>query len=699
MSFLSSNNAEYLTARITQKGRNAIARGSFNIEYFQIGDSEFNYTGSFSNITQQKVLSPFDHESGVKYPYTLDSQKSTTYGTPIVNSITIPIRNVMGSAGFVSDYISGPTIQSEKQQITFSKISGTTDLVVLDGTYFKPNDFITLNLGALSGSTLTGYTSSLIYKVISITGNTLTLDRKMPNLVGATGNPVVILNQYQNETPTNDIFNPIDYTGQLNSWSLETIWEQSPIGTKTTDETLTGYTGNQFISTKEFLGYSSTGQTFVPLSGLSTSGITITGTSFANSFSTGSTHELVQVLPSEQRCISIIHYSELGDVTNDPERFFKYDDYISYCTKTGVNACNVKIVKDDDDLDTGDTEYFEIYIPFIKYHRNTGQTIGAKFRMDTTDYYVKSSVNSNNALLYRYLIDEQNYKVGKVFVKNKIIVFDDQELVAILDYRSNRRYTLPSPKLGSTPSDGVSEHSLLSSTGQTVWVTYMFEYTGDTKLNALPCNYFNKITGTTVPSHITMKFTGSPFSNMTSTTGTSNPFIADKLYALVQVRTDSDIPHADQWKTIDITSQINGYTGGTINPTGLTNNTFTLYLTGLTVTNFDLETSHMSGLTTNYMGTSGTTDATVFIPQFGDKQPFPGSIRLVRATDIEEMNFLVNLPSSQFNTTQNPTYVSGNKKITEVALLNSNKEPLVVAKTSIPISRTGTQVFGIKLDF
>jgi hypothetical protein len=89
----------------------------------------------------------------------------------------------------------------------------------------------------------------------------------------------------------------------------------------------------------------------------------------------------------------------------------------------------------------------------------------------------------------------------------------------------------------------------------------------------------------------------------------------------------------------------------------------------------------------------------VTTPQFGDEQPFPGSIRLVRATDIEEMNFLINLPCNQFDQTQNPTYVSGNKYITEVALLNVNKEPLVVAKTSVPLKRSGTQVFAVKLDF
>ena len=49
---------------------------------------------------------------------------------------------------------------------------------------------------------------------------------------------------------------------------------------------------------------------------------------------------------------------------------------------------------------------------------------------------------------------------------------------------------------------------------------------------------------------------------------------------------------------------------------------------------------------------------------------------------------------------QNPTYTNGNdKRITEIGLLNSNKEVLIIAKTSNPIKRLGTQVFSINLDF
>jgi hypothetical protein len=86
-------------------------------------------------------------------------------------------------------------------------------------------------------------------------------------------------------------------------------------------------------------------------------------------------------------------------------------------------------------------------------------------------------------------------------------------------------------------------------------------------------------------------------------------------------------------------------------------------------------------------------------PEFGDEQPFTGSIRLVRAVDLEVMRFLINLPSGEFTTTQNPSYISGkSKRITEVALLNDNKEVLVIAKVPKPIVRTGTQVFAVKID-
>jgi hypothetical protein len=401
------------------------------------------------------------------------------------------------------------------------------------------------------------------------------------------------------------------------------------------------------------------------------------------------------VLPEEQRCVAIIHYSELGDLKNDPERFFKYDDYIS------TNNVEADALLENDIVGTiTDLEYFEVYVPFIQYHRNSGSTIGALFTMDITDYYVDSKINPNQRLKFRYLLDENENKVGKVFVNNKIVVFDDQELVAILDYKSNRKYTLPAPKISYIPSDISSANSFFQgNVEETTWVTYMFTYSGDTSLNGLPCNYYSKFNATSgstfyqIPSNLYVKFTGDFFSNMMSTNepcDATNGFIASEFYILIQKTNLGELPTPNDWKMVDMTSGTTKI-GNLIDPDSLVDVSF--------IVDFDSYDNAPFYDIEEFLGNVPDENNTN-LPQFGDEQPFPGSIRLVRATDIEKMNFMVNLPSSQFLTTQNPTYTTGQmKRITEVALLNENKEVLVIGKVSNPIKRSGTQVFAVKIDF
>jgi hypothetical protein len=751
MSFLNSNNGEYLSARITQKGRKAIAKGNFKIDYFQIGDSEFDYTTS---LTNQKVFSPFDKEGGVKYPFKYESStSSTTYGNPISNYLEpVPLRNSMSPAGFVSQYdifgtstkvltpitgttftetYSGTTIETLIGSIPFSGLTGTNQITFTknSGINLNQTGYTTLVFDTFpTGYTLnnknekivknyipTGKTNSLVYRysggtATTGTTQTITLDRNVPNfalMAGLSGNVRILSNNYLPELT--DSFN-------LDPWTMNIVWDNSIIGAISDDESITGYTSNIYQSTKQFLGYTtSSGQTFVTAQGLSSTGFTITGTSFANSMSTGSTDgdDIIMVTPEDQRTVAIIHYSELGDIDINPERFFKYDDYISTSTSTGST-----VTSDD----SSDLDYFEVFIPFILYHRSPG-TIGATFTIDTTSYYIKSNVTTTKqALEYRYLLDVNGYKVGKVFINNKVIVFDDQELVAVLDYRSNRKYTLPSPRVYATPTNSTATNSMLTgTTGQTVWVTYMLEYTGNTKLNSLPCNYFNKVRlgsatdgcTSSTPSNISFKFGDSTISELgflkTNTTGITEGFIANKFTALVQiVNSATGTPISSEWRKIDLTSEVGGDGSSLIGVSGFTGKTFTITKTqydAASSNKFDLET-HLNDLQSNYLGDTNSTTQS----QFGDEQPFPGSIKLVRASDIEQMNFLINLPTGTFGDipnnergiSQNPTYpTTGTTStyITEVALLNSNKEPLVIAKTPTPIKRAGTQVFAVKLDF
>jgi hypothetical protein len=710
MSFLDSNNLEFLAARVTQKGRNAIAKGNFKIDYFQVGDSEYDYTEPFNvltgHTTHQKVMAPFDKDSGVKYPFGLDTNLTTTYGVPVQNSLTVPVRNVMGPAGFVSNYLeydavecTGTTVECVADEVTLSSISGGTSINITDGEEFQNCGYITLVFDRFNGPTavITGNTNSLVYKVLNISGNTLNLDRPLPNLSSLSGFAQVVCNSCEQEFPITTTIssacspNDIDITQQLNSWTMDIVWDEKIIGTDVgdTDESLTGYSGNRFVSTKELLGYSSTGQTFTNMTG----GTLEYPTSYKNTLG-----EQILVKPEEQRCIAVIHYSEVGDLRNDPERFFRYDDYISY--KTGVTGSDISLVDDVDEDPISDTQYFEVYLPFLLYHRSTGSTIGAKFLMDVTDYYVRSTKNNRHQLMFRFLLDEMGNRIGKVFPKNKIVVFDDQELVAVLDYRSNRKYTLPAPKVNTVASDDVISNSLYSGgTGQTYFVTYMFsetEYGTSSAFNALPCNYFTTLNNVNVPSSLTIKFSGTSFQHMESTlSGFTSGFNAKYFYVLIQETDIGESPSSSLWTLIDKTDKVRDLdTEVYISPSSLTGNTIVITKDDFDNGDiFDLET-HMGN---NYL--SDTTSDGALLPQFGDEQPFPGSIRLVRASDIEELNFLVNLPTTQFMTTQNPTHTSGDKMITEIALLDSNKETLVIAKATTPIKRLGTQVFAVKLDF
>lgn len=716
MSFLNNEDSKFLSVRITKKGRNAIAKGNFKISYFQVGDSEYDYTTPFDNLsgetgtTEQIVFAPFDRESGVKYPYKIDSSTdATTYGTPTQNSgVPEKIRNVMGPAGFMSKYVeydgtSGSTIEYPNFEINASALSGTNNIVAPtgSGSTFSGCSYVTVALTTLVGANglVPSNGTSFQYKISGVTSDTIYLDRQTPNLSTVSGKTRVICNYY--ETEYTACQTSVNYKGQLNPWSLNVVWGGNttssnfgkPIGSDVTsiDESIAAYASNKHVSTKELLGYTSTGQTFVNHVGETI----LYPTSFVNSYD-----EEILVPPTEQRCIAVVHYSQLGDVTIDPERFYKYDDYLSYDDST-TNT----IAFDTTEQPISDTEYFQVFLPFTFYHRNTGLVPGALFTMGFDDYYIKSLKNSKHQQHFRYLYDEQGIKVGKVFPHNKTIVFDDQELVALLDYRSNRKYTLPSPKTFAVQSDDTPENSLLSgSTGQTVWVTYMLSYSSDKRLNGLPCNYYNKVKVTTnnlEPSNVGLKFSDSCFSYLkTNISNIKDGFIADTFQVLIQLLDSDEYPEPNSWKAIDITDRIPGHTvGNLINPSGMTGTTFTINLDDYenNSTSFDLESYLVSNTSdTDYLG--GTVTSSKF--QFGDNQYFPGSIKVVRASDVEEMRFLVNLSSSQFLESQNPTYTTGaTKKVTDIALLDDNKEVMVVAKTSVPVTRTGAQVFSIKLDF
>ena len=647
MGFLDKNYSGPIAARLTQKGRESIANGNFVITHFAVGDSEYSYVDS---ITGQTIMAPFDDYSNVKYPLTYVSG-SSPYGIPVSLKEVVECSNVMGPAGFVSGSLGDDFVIKSNREVVTSFVGNTATLTVVDGTDYPTGSFITLALNSskLDGDNITGQTNSLIYKVISTGSTSITLDRSVPTLPST--NVVVIQNDDEFENPV-----PTDTTEQHNPWTLNVVWDEKPIGLGNTHRNVTGYTSNVYIGTKEFFGYkNSEGQTYN------------TGTTISNTL-----NELITITPEEQKAIAIIHYSKNGD-SIDPNRFFKYDDHISVSTTpTEPN-------------DITDEEYFQVHIPFLMYHRNTGSTVGAVFHMGPVDKEIVSSYNSRFVLNYRDLLDEQNVRVGKIFYNQQVIVFDDEEIVAALDYKSNRKFTLPAPKVAAI----ITNDPILDlTTGHTLWVTYMLSYSSDTKTNNLPCNYFMKVSGSTTPHSVSVKFDSGEFQFLQTTTGnTINGHIANQFKILYQLTT-GNTPSPDMWYEKDYTPTL---VSGLIDPSTLADKTFTINNSDYTgFTFFNLASYRPDDFTT----TSG--------PYFGDEQPFPGSVNVVRGTEIQTLTFRANLPSDKFVTSVNPTVPSGyngNYMITEVALLNSNKETLVMGKMSEPLPRSGDQIIDVQLDF
>jgi len=687
MSYLQTNDPEYISTKITNKGRQRIAEGNFNIKYFQIGDSEFDYKFSEfngSNNPSQKVFLPLDNDSIVKYPYKLYSGTTdieTTYGVPIPWPQITPIKNNMGAAGFVSEYQeTGTTIVCNSEEIDITQIDGSNQITISTEDIFNTCEFLTIIFTGLTGSegVIPNNVNSLVYKIVNISGSTITLDREMPNLNDGnfTGKATIICNKcnpyYPDGYPTEDECEAFvqDYSGQQDPWTLNIVWSEKPAGLQPENEELTGYTSNIFVSSNEFLGYN-----------MSKGQLLNTGTTITNSYG-----EEILVEPEDQHSIAIIHYSEINNVF-EPEKFFKYDDYISH---------------DDEDV-----EYFEVYIPFILYHRNTGSTIGARFFMDNTDYFIDSSAGDTrlHKIKFRYLIDEYGHKVGKVFVGKRIIVFDDQEIVAVLEYKSNRKYTLPIPRVKQIPFDvnyNQSDIPLMmggeSGHTETFYLSYLFEYSGTT-MNGLHCNHYCKVTGTTLEADVSFKFESGSFNYLqTGYTEYTGGYIANKFKVLVQKVFDDgstnpfrNRPDPDNWGVIDFTDKISGHTvGDLINPSLIENVRF--------VISNDLFEEAEPYVLEDQLGT--LPEIISDEPQFGDTQPFPGSIKLTRATDIHTLRFYVNLPIGEFERTQNPTYITNkNKVITEVALLDENKEVLIIGKFPKPLTRIGQQTLVVKLDF
>jgi hypothetical protein len=298
-------------------------------------------------------------------------------------------------------------------------------------------------------------------------------------------------------------------------------------------------------------------------------------------------------------------------------------------------------------------------------------------------YYIKSKVNldmNDPGIRYFHLWDlnaDSNgnlNRVGKVFPDQQIIIFDDEEIVAALSYKSNRNWTLPAPQVSLiTPnlcSTGSTTTGLLNNETEKLWVTYLLQNTAGFT-NGMHCNYYSVVNGpqsgtTNNSKNVAVRF-GPEFQFLNSSFSSSSltGFAANTMKLLVQKVTGDTRPVPTGWYEIDVTSSL----GGTVSSTSIPSVTF------------QIDTDSYSAATqynlSNYI--SLVPNNSPDIMNFGDEYYFYGNFETDISATIYEMKYLVNLNQNQFTNTTNPTWASGTTSyVTEIGLYDGRKTPLIL---------------------
>ena len=277
----------------------------------------------------------------------------------------------------------------------------------------------------------------LTYRIVDVCYGKVTLDREVPDFGIYSSScyarvliyPQVFTEIYDSITPLahwNE--NVINFESvcavdefDVKVWNMNIPWSENPAGVgesfyKSYDE----FGSITYLGTKEYLGYaSSSGQNM-------TSSVYIVN----------SLGDRINITPEEQKAISIIHY------TNNT-----IDNY--YGEKFALEPFNSLTQNET----SGFAREFKVTIPWLMWHKNPDCCQGQTFWVDPPGFdnvnlfrvqYLTSTKNEDmNYPGIRYYnlwdtnVNEDGYpsRVGKVFPDSKIVIFDDEEIIAAMSYK------------------------------------------------------------------------------------------------------------------------------------------------------------------------------------------------------------------------------------------------------------------------
>jgi hypothetical protein len=676
MSFIQKSESVVINSKLTNIGRLLLSNGTLTFKKLEFGDSEIDYTlirdnNSLLLGTEFIVLRPKDANPNIKYPIPILDNSTETKTSISVQSLPSLVTNTATQRGFftgstsagftaltASTYIKGITT------VNTSGVSGTNVFSLASVTNITADTMLLVdwrNPKLTSFSDLTGVIGEsyprqlLFYKVISVAGNLVTVDRPLPNFnIASTANKSLVYiyppnnaidNYYSTGTSIsywND--NTLAFNSNCNIasddvkvWNFNIVYNKTPAGVKN-DYIPQYYDSAIFAGFKEYIqGYSTN---------------------------------------SAKTQFGIVHYT---------------NKTISNYYGEGFN-----------------NNTFSLTLPTIMYHKKTSATMGIVLSASTIRQSKPTTLTGFTTEFYDLVETTSNITVGKVFNDLKIAVIEDEEILNALALKSDRSHTLPSP-IWNTIAASTSASALLpalSTPNNYVALTYLFSsssYNSNQSLGfkgGIHCGYIEKITqDASTAKNVTFQFVESDLKFMISSVAASvgTGFNVNNLFILAQKCTIGDEPNPKEWRLMDVTSRLFDYANWS---------TTTMPVSALTTQAYTINNDDYTGGTSydisNIIGTLPTSPTYTDGLGFGEESILIGNINTDIKATVYKTKIGQNLNFNQYNTTVNPTYSfdEGNSDlfITEVGIYDDNNNLVAVGKLSNPLKKNSLRLLTVQID-
>lgn len=749
MSYINKNTKSLVRLKLTNIGRELLAKGQLTFNSFIVGDSEVDYsyvkgwkdfvpssnakTGQFffhinsgdTETNYSAVLRPKDNQY---FPRTFLIDSSGSFIRPFGGTDTIKlIKGVISNQADDRGFFSGSTVDNGLTAQTsseFIKETGTIDLSKFDGTVVtgtttftkgvlnldtpltasSVNDMIMFyfsntTLGNVTGNSLDNPVVVQTYNITDYlsSGSTIYVDRPLPILSGFSGTVITYYVLPGGNDPIDDYYGLDSLTAYWHTGTLSfdsscdicvdniPVWNMN----NTWIENMAGQFKDDTDMYQEHVLFGS--EEYVGTSMLlGYQNNNLTSVDLGATATNGG--DACNTGVPANRNESII------------DSFQKSISIIHY-----TNSCISNFYGEFFHIDEEKGKLLNIDLPILWHRKDdngteSGTTVGMRFVSDGTE---KTLVNTN--IPYYDLIEYSGMSitpdnplvVGKVFPNEQIVVIENEEIIAAMSYKSNRNYTLPDLKAELIPALSGDCNGTLKP-GERLYLTY---YLDGGITSTLPLQRYTIIENdTSTDKDVQFRLAGLeqlPYMRKTEKpTYDGKGFYATNFVLLAQKIDPTDVsrPSSDSWKSIDFTtSAITSGTSQTIDPKLLEQQNPNL-------TGFILDGPTYTGATTFNLGNH------IGLPQgsyyekmnFGDERLFYGNLRTHIGATVYKTLFSINVDGVVFGSSSNPTYVTGEDRfITEIGILDNNQSLVMMGKLSRPlkISDSTTGTIELTIDF